>query len=305
MSSGGGRQPQNPYAGALSEILDSLQATVYRIRPYAHKVSRFLLFLLIASCGAELEHIFGQFIAHGQYLQGTIFLDTTFQWRTGWFIITAFVLWIIWVWESRNNKYFLHEDRLAFTLRAFYDWMGFKKKLTAGTAIRCTIWVPTRPLKITKQGTEESSIHMYQVADYYPVLRPLGTTSWHSTHGKGRVFRVAAKASSTVYAIGILGQSVLKALSDGLPEPLIETIAAGTDFEKLMCDKWHFSPKQAAKLTHDRRAYLCIPLIDRGQTTLYGVLYCDSNAVDAFPPKVCKRALEYVPTFGNVLTEED
>jgi len=202
---------------------------------------------------------------------------------------------LVLYWHRYYNYKARHADRLHVFLRHFYEDMCFGKQPEAD--IRCTIWTPIGRIR------DKGPIKLVQVTDYVPRVSGIQRGIFRRNGRAWRVFTVARMApGGEIRTIGILGLCAFRSLQEMHPEICREEVPADVDFEVYMTSNWHFTRRQAKRLTHDRRSYMCISLMDRGNTDLLGVLYCDSRQIGVFTSELAKRAEEHLPRFARLLT---
>lgn len=68
-----------------------------------------------------------------------------------------------------------------------------------------------------------------------------------------------------------------------------------------LVDNWGFTEGEARRLSHDRKAYLAIPVLSAGLTTSYGVLYLDSKDEEAFTADRMAQLQAVVPYIERLL----
>ncbi len=105
---------------------------------------------------------------------------------------------------------------------------------------------------------------------------------------------------------GLLGVG----LSQGVVGKCARTNQAVLDFlteeqfehhAQYLIENWGFTEAEANKLSHDRRAYLAVPVALGSSQGYPGVIYMDSADATAFPPEVVDKIRSVVPFVEQLL----
>jgi len=219
-------------------------------------------------------------------------------WVTHWpILLTLIVLFGIWGLGALQLHLLGFQQSRADELFNASKWMceDLFTKSEIESVVRCTVWVPVGTL------TRTATNRLIQATDYFPMQSRLGIT--HTYRKSGRRFRtygVSKKGDS----VGILGFTALGCLNGAGQDSYAERLPANVDFVNHMVERWNFSRFKASRLTPDRKAYLCVPLLDGGERKLLGILYLDSNRPRTFSDEVVFAVLKHRPRFKRILTKD-
>jgi hypothetical protein len=203
------------------------------------------------------------------------------------------------IWQRAHNYTSRHADRLYHALKWFYISLELGKDESAD--IRCTIWAPVG------RHNDDHAIQLEQVVDYMPRLGGVAPRKLSQNGQAGRRFRVARRDNKDILPVGILGRCAVDSVRKQVPQIQVEYLLSNdlndpAAFMKLMVSKWNFHERQARRLTVDRRAYMCLSMMDASRSHLLGILYIDSCKADALPTQLGEKAQSYLPGFAELLT---
>jgi hypothetical protein len=291
-----------------NQLIDFIREKVlYHLLSRWHPIREFLNYALPLVIGVLISYALVQIAAISEPLFSDVWFTKLRAFRSDFWVslglIALFTLLAYFVYRSAAHS----RDRakikaqLNLALRMFYDLMEFDQNEDE-TRIRCTLWAPVHFFDLAERIPRLNEIVMYQVVDYYPSGARTESKAAGRHYGEAnRVFRTGKKAGDEIKCVGIVGLTVFDTIIDRKPDVHIETIPRDVTFIKYMTENWNFSEKQARKLTQDRRSYMCIPFMNRANSELLGLLYCDSRSDSLFTEEVGTKAEQFLPYFAEPL----
>lgn len=213
-----------------------------------------------------------------------------------WFVIPLLIIYFLgWLWQKFSGYQKRHLNRLYSSLEWFHDEMGLGDIVDAD--IRCTIWAP---INIREGATP---IRLKQIVPYVPKRSQINDKTFRDNGRPGRIYDFTENKDDNIVAIGIVGQCAIDSISKCEPGIYHEEVPDDINFIEYMVENWNFSESRAMSLSSNRRSYLCLSMMDAGQSDLLGIIYLDSCDPKALVKSTGTHAQKYLPRIARVLTE--
>lgn len=219
--------------------------------------------------------------------------------REYWILLLLLALFILGlVWRNHIEYTRTSLNRIRDALAWMYEDLKEEIPNHKQADIRITIWVPV------KRNQKPESYRMKQLINYLPDLgKPTqdNITYFRVNKPAGRIFRFSKCAqddsgNEVVVAIGIVGLCALSYLlykkAQAFREKIPASIQDKPEFVDYMITNWNFTRPQAELLTSNRRAYLCIPVINRQEISLYGIIYLDARDPEALSSDIGTKIID-------------
>jgi len=284
---------------SVKEIAEEFIATYEDFRHNTSKITKILITLLRWLLVTVLPIYFGAYLSVllEKYIDGTLIITWVNIYHNWPFFASGLLFIIGLLWRIYISNRELRLERLYHSLRWFYDDMGFGKDVNAD--VRCTIWTPIN------SKVEPDKMKIVQLVDYVPKYgKSAGLTYWYRINKhSGRIRKVAKAENGIVKPIGIAGRCVIQSARDNKPYIMYENLNASLSFSDCMMQVWNFTKAETRRLTQDRKSYLCIVLMDSGQTDILGIIFADSRQLNYFTQRIANKAENYLPRIAELLVD--
>lgn len=195
-----------------------------------------------------------------------------------WPFIPCSILFILGtIWRVAKSRSDIYTSSVYNTIKWLYHDLGFESMNEAD--VRCTVWTPMN------SKVDPHAMKLVQLIDYYPPyengsFEPL---EFRKNKTKGRIRQVARidHRNAKILPIGILGSCAFLSIRNHEPKIMFDRIRDGEDFEAHMI-KTNFTKYGAKRLNHERKSYMCVPLMDTTKTDIIGLIYMDSKSDSTF-----------------------
>ncbi len=283
----------------IKAFAEEFRATYEDFRHKASKVTKvpstILRWLLVTVIpiyfGAHLTVIIEK------YIEGTLRFNLVTINNHWPFFVSGFLFSVGLIWKIHQGNRDLRLERLYHALRWFYEDLGFDKDPNAD--IRCTLWTPLN------SKVEPDKMRIIQLVDYVPKYgQSTGLTYWYRINKhSGRIRKIARVENGTAKPIGIAGKCIIESSIKRKPFIMYENLSPGMSFADCMTQVWNFTKAETKRLTQDRKSYICIVLMDSGQSDILGVIFADSRQLNTFTRRTAKKAESYLPRIAELLVD--